>query len=377
MSSLADNISSRMSVADPFRIPIGEGRPAAAYQSVHKLHKQAVQAYQRGDFRTAFSFEHETLQELLEVFREDKSGDMVPVLLAVSRNTRDLGHKSGQLLVAEPTIKKCFVGCLKNNLKKWGSVEMANQLMWIYFRTTNFKLCSTLLPQVDRATSKMGKMTMDDVPMSHRVTCHYYRGRLALFSLDPQVAESSLDFAFQHCAVSSPHNKRLILHSLVPAKLLHGIYPTSALLEKYNCQQYIQLVNAVKHGHIGEFEETVKKNQVFFIKKGLFMLIPWIRMLLHRNLFYQIFQANTDAEKPHHLDLNKCEIIMTSLSNGTKTYDKNIVHCILAGLIDHKFIKGYLSYSKNVMVLKTAKSGAPALNPFQPVKPNMFKRPSQ
>ena len=68
---------------------------------------------------------------------------------------------------------------------------------------------------------------------------------------------------------------------------------------------------------------------------------------------------------------------MTSLSNGTKTYDKNIVHCILAGLIDHKFIKGYLSYSKNVMVLKTAKSGAPALNPFQPVKPNMFKRPSQ
>jgi hypothetical protein len=360
-----------MRIANPFRIPIGAGNVAAAYKSVHALHAQAHQAYTRGDIGNAFSFEHEALQELLQVFHADKSGQHVPVLLVMARNTRDLGYQSGQLLVAEATIKKGLVECIasKNKQKKWGAIEMANQLLWIYFHLTKLSLCGTLLPQVDRATSKMG-ISMDQVPIAHRVTSQYYRGRLALFNLDPVVAEEALDFAFHHCAKSSSRNKRLILHSLVPAKLLHGKYPTTALLEKYNCHQYIHLVDAVKNGNVGLFERCVTQHQVFFIKKGLFMLIPWIRMLLHRNLFYRIAQVNRqvveDIKKKHVIDLTKCQTIMTSLSNGKKIYDKNVVQCILAGLIDHGFIKGYLSYGLNKMVLSKK-------TPFVPVNASMFR----
>ena len=367
----ANEIIDRMEVADPFRIPIGSGNVALPYQPIHRLHTQAFQAYSSGNIGQAFSYEHTALAEVLKVFHEDKSGKHVPVLLTVARNTRDLGYQSGQLLKAEATIKKGLVECIasKNKQKKWGAIEMSNQLMWIYFRLTKLSLCGTLIPQVDRATSRMS-LSMDEVPMSHRVTSQYYRGRLALFNLDPVGAEVALDFAFQHCPKSSPHNKRLILHSLVPAKLLHGKYPSPSLLKKYNCHQYINLVHAVKNGDVGLFESCVTRHQVFFIKKGLFMLIPWIRMLLHRNLFYRISQLNleisTDAKTAHHIDLNKCETIMTSLSKGKKIYDKNVVQCILAGLIDHRFIKGYLSHKLNKMVL--AKKNA-----FVKVEAHMFR----
>ena len=374
-----DEIYARMEVSDPFRLPIGAGAVPHAYQSVHRLHTQAFQAYQRGEMLQAFQYEHEGLQQLLKIFHDDKTGRHVPILLVVSRNTRDLGFQSDQLLVAEATIKKGLVECIasKNKQKKWGSVEMANQLMWIYFRLTKLSLCGTLIPQVDRATSRMGSMGMDQLPMSHRVTSQYYRGRVALFNLDPILAEEALDFAFQHCASTSPHNKRLILHSLVPAKLLHGKYPSKVLLEKYNCHQYIHLVEAVKHGDVGMFEQCVKRHQVFFIKKGLFMLIPWIRMLLHRNLFYRLSRLNKELKEKdadakiqkegHVIDLSKCERIMTSLSKGVKVYDTNMVQCILAGLIDHGFIKGYLSHGLNKMVLKKS-------NSFLPVKASMFKK---
>ena len=367
-----DEIIDRMAVADPFRIPIGTGSIPPSYQSVHNLHTRAFQCLQQNNLSQAFQYEHEALQQLLTVFHTDKTGRHVPILLVVARNTRDLGFQTGQLLIAEATIKKGFVECIasKNKQKKWGSVEMANQLMWIYFRLTKLSMCAPLFTQVDRATSKMGTMGMDQVPMAHRVTSQYYRGRLALFNLDPVVAEEALDFSLQHCATTSPHNKRLILHSLIPAKLLHGKYPTTSLLEKYKCHQYIELVQAVKNGDVGMFEQSVTRHQVFFIKKGLFMLIPWIRILLHRNLFYRISLLNKEMNeqtKKHILDLTKCEGVMTSLSNGKKVYDTNMVQCILAGLIDRGFIKGYIAHGSNKMVLKKT-------NAFLPVKASMFKK---
>jgi hypothetical protein len=351
---------------------------------VLSLHQSALQAYQSGNMKQAFNYEHEALLELKEVFHADKTGVNVPILLVVARNLRVLAYQSGQLETAEATIKKGLVACIasKNKQKKWGSIEMGNQLMWIYFHLTKLSLCGSINDQVIRATSRMGNMSMEQIPMSHRVTSQYYRGRLALFNLDPVGAKEALDFAFEHCTIDSPKNKRLILHSLVPTNLLHGIYPTQSLLEKYHCTQYINLVESVKKGNIGMFEECITKYQIFFIKKGMFMLIPWIRMLLYRNLFYTLSKINkehkdanqsTSKSKSNILDLSQCETIMTSLSNGGKQYDTNMVQCILAGLIDHGFIKGYISHGLNKMVLKKNKA-TDAIEAFVPIRASMFKK---
>jgi len=48
----------------------------------------------------------------------------------------------------------------------------------------------------------------------------YYVGRKAMFENDFKTADEYLTFAFNHCHRSSRANKRLILMSLLPVKML-------------------------------------------------------------------------------------------------------------------------------------------------------------
>jgi hypothetical protein len=50
-----------------------------------------------------------------------------------------------------------------------------------------------------------------------------------------------------------------------------------------------------------------------------------------------------------------------------------MVQCILAGLIDHGFIKGYISHGLNKMVLKKNKA-TDAIEAFVPIRASMFKK---
>ena len=352
------------------------GSPSAAtYGEAHGCHARASAAFASNDMSAAFDWEQKALTLFVKVFHEEKHGTHVPDLLVLARNLRSLaagGHGgSEKLLEAEMSIKKAMKEVTGKAItaKKWGCIEMANQLMWIYFRLTKLGLCNTQVQQVDRFMQK--STGSEPIPMSHFVKWRYYRGRLALFNLDAARAEEALDFAFYHCDRSSQKNKQLILHSLVPAKLLCGKYPSVELLQKYRLHQFDDLVLAVRLGDVGRFERAVSENQVFFIRKGLFMLIAKIRKLLYRNLFMRVYKigndlasAETAGASSNKIPLDRCTQLMQAIGAGA-SFDKDRVHCVVAGLIDRGFIKGYISEEYNKLVLSRK-------DPFPKILPRMF-----
>ena len=361
--------------ASPWSLPPTGAPGVAAYGEAHACHTRASAEFASNDTPAAFEWEQKALTLFVKVFHEEKHGTNVPHLLVLARNVRFLATVSAggseKLLEAEMSIKKAMKEVTGKAIaaKKWGCIEMANQLMWIYFRLTKLGLCNTQVQQVDRFMQKStGK---EPIPMSHFVKWRYYRGRLALFNLDAARAEEALDFAFTHCDRSSQKNKRLILHALVPAKLLCGMFPSVELLQKYRLHQFEDLVLAVRLGDVGRFERAVNENQLFFIRKGLFMLIAKIRNLLYRNLFLRIYTICNDiagAEKAgaisNKIPLDRCTELIQAIGAGA-SFDKDRVHCIVAGLIDRGFIKGYISEEYNKLVLSRKE-------PFPKILPRMF-----
>ena len=356
---------------DPFDIPPNNVKPPVLYAEAYELHCQAASAAARGeDLEEAFNLEKAAFDKFKQAFHEDDSSEFVPSLISLSRNLRKIAHRADEkskgrndkclLERAEEAIKHGLRETIADRTsspeksKIWGCVEMVNQLFWIYFRLQKLSLCNTLIQQVERAWKKKS-MNHAKLPISHLVTFRYYQGRLALFNLQVREAQESLRFALERCAASSLQNKRLILHAFIPAQLLCGMFPSDHLMSKYRLDEFRDLVLAVRDGNIQRFETSINQHQVFFIQKGIFMLLPKIRILLYRNLFYRIYKL-IGKEK---IQLQQCTRALQAIS-GSAAYDMNRVQGILSMLIDKKIIRGYMSQKAGYLVV--AKT-----NPFPPV----------
>ena len=81
-------------------------------------------------------------------------------------------------------------------------------------------------------------------------------------------AEENLDYALLHCHKNATSNKKRILNYLIPVKLERGLLPTVKLLKKYNLEEYIPLVTAIRRGDLRQFNDTLLKYQDKFIQKG-------------------------------------------------------------------------------------------------------------
>lgn len=81
-------------------------------------------------------------------------------------------------------------------------------------------------------------------------------------------------------------NKKLILSYLIPVKILLGKMPTQSLLQTYDLvSQFSPLINAVKSGNVSLFNETLSKNELFFIHQGIYLLLEKTKLLVYRSLF--------------------------------------------------------------------------------------------
>ena len=137
---------------------------------------------------------------------------------------------------AAELIMNCFRSCAVDSkssedvTKRWGMLNLTNQLFKIYFRLNKLHLCKPLIRAIEASPLK------DRYPKSQQVTYKYYVGRKNMFDSDFKAAEEYLSFAFEHCHKSSKVNKRQILTYLIPVKMLLGHMPTSGVLQKYDLE---------------------------------------------------------------------------------------------------------------------------------------------
>jgi hypothetical protein len=223
--------------------------------------------------------------------------------------------------------------------KKIGVLYIVNQLFQMYFQLNTLRLCKNLLRPVESRNLHLVGNKGD------LVTYRYYAGRLNMFEDQYDAAEENLSFAFRHCHARAVGNKKRILNYLIPVKLLRGKIPSAALLGKYGLQEYIPFVTAIKNGDLRTFNDTLKRNQDEFIRRGTYLLLEKCKTICHQNLFKRVYLI---LEK-HQLNLN--DLVRAFKWLGMDAMDLDEVECILANLIFRGYIKGYISHSKRVLVL--------------------------
>lgn len=266
---------------------------------------------------------------------------------------RSEGQKPGKLEEAERILKRGFVvtnndrGPLDEESKKMGTLGVINQLLKIYFKLNNLRLCGNLT----RTVNAPNFPSFELFPPQDRVTYKYYAGRLHLYDDRIEEAATDLLYAFKHLPVSAETQKRRVLLYLIPAKILTGSTPSRKMLIKFNMHWFLQIVKAIKTGNLFVFDQAMEEHEEFFIRKALYLAIEKMRPLVYRSLCRIIFEIGKDygpAGSGHKVALDKFQKALALC--GTEM-QRDEIECILANLIFNNYIKGYISHKVGYLVL--------------------------
>ncbi|QQP41972.1 Uncharacterized protein FKW44_016496, partial [Caligus rogercresseyi] len=166
--------------------------------------------------------------------------------------------------------------------KRWGMLNIVNQLFKIYFKVNKLHLCKPLIRAIDQTNLR------DSYPKSQQVTFKYYVGRQLMFDNKFPEAEKYLSYAFEKCLSSSISNKRAILIYLIPVKMLLGQMPSQGLLSKYGLNEFSEVVKAVREGNLLRLQSALEANEKAFIKYGIFLILEKLKVITYRNLFKKV-----------------------------------------------------------------------------------------
>lgn len=272
---------------------------------------------------------------------------------------REDGEKPSRLERTERILKRGFTATFNDRKsvaegsKKIGTLGVINQLLKVYFKLNNLRLCANLTRTVNTPSFPPFHLH----PLSHRVTYKYYAGRLHLYEDRYVEAVEHLTYAVHNTPPSAEKNRRHILLYLIPAKILTGSLPTEAMLKRYNMIWFQGIAAAIKSGNLYLFNQAVDQHVEFFIRKALYLAVEKMRPLVYRSLCNKvatIMESNKIPLEHIRLALKLCKVEM----------HRDEIECILANLIFNNYIKGYVSHKVGYLVLSKK-------NPF----PQLFNHP--
>ncbi|KAK7484463.1 hypothetical protein BaRGS_00024348 [Batillaria attramentaria] len=262
------------------------------------------------------------------------------------------GKPGERLEKAADLLMGCFRVCASDNRagiedsKKWGMLNLVNQLFKIYFKINKLHLCKPLIRAIESLPIK------DRFSLSQLITYRFYVGRKAMFDSDFKAAEEYLTFAFTHCHRNSKKNKRFILIYLIPVKMLLGHMPRQELLQKYDLMQFSDVTKAVSSGNLLQLNEALQKHEAFFIRCGIFLILEKLKVITYRNLFKKVYLV---LDKKHHVPIRTFTTALKMMQ--VEGIDDDETQCIIANLIWENKIKGYISEPHKLLVVSKA-------NPF-------------
>lgn len=282
--------------------------------------------------------------------RASASADVAAAAAATANASR---HDT--LRDVEKTLKKGFSACWNDRggggpgsleSKKRATLYVVAQLLKIYFKLNLLKLAQPLIRPLEATAGRSGAFDSNAVfPQGDVVAYRFFVGRLRMFEDQYVAAEEHLLYAFAHCRAGDAANKRAILEFLLPVRLRRGVLPREALLEKHGLAALAPLVAAVRAGDLRTFNAELAKNQMAFVRRGTFLLLEKVKILVYRNLFKKIYLV---SNKSTQLKLATFEAAFAWLG---VPIDKDEVECILANLIFKGLLKGYISHQKATLVL--------------------------
>lgn len=329
------------------------------WEDIVAAHLRCCWAVGNHDFIEAYNCQSFIVQTFTKIFQSQKDENWsLPVLFAICLDLRLFANKADQQAVrqgkgkygerlekAADTLMGCFRVCASDNraaiedTKKWGMLNLVNQLFKIYFKINKLHLCKPLIRAIDSLPMK------DKFSLAHLITFRYYVGQKAMFDGDFKKADEYLTFAFERCHKDSRKNKRLILQFLVPVKMLLGQMPKPELLKKYDLMAFLEVSQAVCSGNIRQLNAVMEKYEHYFIKCGIYLILEKLKIIAYRNLFKKVYLI----QKTHQLPIQSFTQALQWME--VEEIDNDETACIIANLICDNKIKGYISYQHQKLVV--------------------------
>ncbi|KAF9930062.1 COP9 signalosome (CSN) subunit [Linnemannia zychae] len=289
------------------------------------------------------------------------NADLGRLAVQADKQLERRGEKPSKLEDCARAINKAFSVCITdrsplNISRKWGTYNIIGILFRTYFKLKSHNLCKNIL----RAVKAADLPELEQYPMAHQVTIRYYTGVLSFFNEDFKKAESDLQFAFDHIHSKFQRNRRLVLHYLIPTRMLHGSLPSHGLLEEFPelSALYLPLASAIKTGNVQLFDEALSAGGSRLIGLGTYLTVERSRGVAVRVLFKKVY---TLMDKSNKLNI---ELFQKALAFVGVDIEEEEVECMLANMIYKGYIRGYLSHEKKVLVL-SQKDPFPSLESLQ------------
>ncbi|CAF1005459.1 unnamed protein product [Rotaria sordida] len=245
-----------------------------------------------------------------------------------------------------------------NKLRKVGIFIIVNQMLKTYYALHKFNLCTYFISKTERSLKQY--MQEENTQQEHRfssyvLTYRYFLGKHLLLQHNYKSAIEHFDYVFTNCLDSkksgSIKNKQQSLLYLVIVKMLHGSTPKMDILEKYQLNELIDLIEPIRIGALKLFIDKIKQYEQFLFDSGLFFLIENLKLITIRNLFrtyvYQIDQQQTDK-----IPLETTLLLLLNFGFEKEIFFTiNELIDILNSLIQKGMIKGYISYKFRTLVV--------------------------
>lgn len=322
-------------------------------------HLRGCWAWAEGDMMEAYKCQEIVVSAFAKMLNSQKDENWpLPIMYVVCLDLRLLALKAdnqkraagkgkpGETLEkASEGIMACFRVCAadaragEDVTKKWGMLNLVNQLFKIYFRVNKLHLCKPLIRAIESSALK------DRFSKSQLVTYRYYVGRKYMFDNNFKEAEEYLRYAFEKCDRDVKNNKRSILIYLIPVKMLLGQMPKESLLVKYDLNQFLAAMQAVKEGHLYNLNQALEEHEKVFIKWGIFLILEKLKIITYRNLFKKV----TLLVKSHQVSIKAFTTALRMMK--VEDVDEDETACILANLIYEGRIKGYISHQHQKLVV--------------------------
>ncbi|CAF2749160.1 unnamed protein product [Rotaria sp. Silwood2] len=245
-----------------------------------------------------------------------------------------------------------------NKLRKVGIFIVVNQMLKAYYALHKFNLCTYFISKTERSLKQY--MQEENTQQERRfssyvLTYRYFLGKHLLLQHNYKSAIEHFDYVFTNCLDSkqscSIKNKQQSLLYLVIVKMLHGSTPKMDILEKYQLNELIDLIEPIRIGSLKLFIDKIKQYEQFLFDSGLFFLIENLKLITIRNLFrmyvYQIDQQQTDK-----IPLETTLLLLLNFGFEKENFFTiNELIDILNSMIQKGMIKGYISYKFRTLVV--------------------------
>ena len=313
------------------------------------------------------------LQQVLSEFREAEGGEWIAprvrgacvALRLAAQASDEAARRRGESGVsmddAGRQLQKVFTAAMQGGAGKRGAaLHTITQLFKIYFRLNTLRLCKNLVKafegQQGVQPSAGGGRGVDGAYATYK----FYVGRLAMFEERFGEADGDLTQSLMHCLPGHASNAARVLRYLIPVKLMAGKVPKVKFLNRYGLSnEYGTLSRSVRLGHVEQFNADLRSQARVYIRRGNYLTLERLRLMVYRNLLRHVHHVHKQVVGEGSATSFQVPLVLFSIAldfvGGSLPAEE--LECIVAGLIYSRFVKGYISHSKQTLVLSK-------INPF-------------